>query len=50
VSDEGLEKLRGLAAKYPSVAFLAITGSLARKGSVSTTLRKIYEKLSDLQG
>jgi len=32
VSREGLEKLRELASKHPEVAFLAITGSIARRG------------------
>ncbi|UNQ74396.1 type VII toxin-antitoxin system HepT family RNase toxin [Infirmifilum sp. NZ] len=49
MSDEGLEKLRGLAAKYPSVAFLAITGSLARKG-LSTHDLDVAVKLSERRG
>jgi len=49
VSDEGLEKLRGLARRYPSIAFLAITGSLARKGLSAHDL-DVAVKLSERRG
>jgi len=49
VSSEGLERLRSLAGKYPSVAFLAITGSLARRG-FSTHDLDVAVKVSERRG
>jgi len=49
VSDEDLEKLRVLAGRYPSIAFLAITGSVARKG-ISAHDLDVAVKLSERRG
>jgi len=49
VSDKGLEKLRVLARRYPSIAFLAITGSVARKG-ISAHDLDVAVKLSERRG